>query len=53
MKNLLIKVLLPVGILVVGVAGFALMRAMGDPPRRIERPYLGPLVETVEMPAGP
>ena len=52
MKNLLIKALLPLGILAVGAAGFALMRAMGDPPRRIEHPYLGPLVEAVEMPAG-
>jgi len=47
MKNLLVKLIVPVGILAVGIAGFALMRAMGDPPARVERPYLGPLVQAV------
>ena len=51
MKNLLVKFIIPVAILAVGVAGFALMRAMGDPPARIERPYLGPLVQAISVPA--
>jgi RND family efflux transporter MFP subunit len=51
MKNLLVKFIIPVAILAVGVAGYALMRAMGDPPTRIERPHLGPLVQAVSVPA--
>ena len=52
MKRTLVKIILPLGILAIGAAGFALMRAMGDPPRRVERPYRGPLVETIAVPAG-
>ena len=51
MKNLLVKLIVPVGILAIGVAGFALMRAMGNPPTRVERPYLGPLVQAISVPA--
>ena len=52
MKKYLVGILVPLGILAVGAAGYTLMLVMGDPPRRIERPHLGPLVQAVPVPAG-
>ena len=52
MKRSLVKWGIPLLILVIGAGGFALLRATATPPRRIERQYKGPLVETIEVPAG-
>lgn len=47
----MMKKVLPVGILLAGVAAFALLKATGSPPQRVEQTYLGPLVEAVSIPA--
>lgn len=44
--------LLPAGVLLVGVAAFALLKTSATPPQRIEQVYLGPLVQTAAFPAG-
>lgn len=49
MKNIL-RVLLPILILAAGVGSFALMTSMREPPQRVDRPYLGPLVEAIAAP---
>ena len=51
MTKTIARIAVPVLILAVGATGFAYLRAAGEPPERIERPFLGPLVEAIEMPA--
>ena len=50
MKKFLVKGGIPLLILLVGGAAFRIMVASGAPPKREERPYLGPLVKGVEAP---
>jgi RND family efflux transporter MFP subunit len=45
--------LVPAGILLAGVAAFALLKSSAAPPERVEQAYLGPLVQTAHFPAGP
>jgi RND family efflux transporter MFP subunit len=45
------KTLLALGILALGVVLFVLLSSMRQPPQRLERPYLGPLVKTIAAPA--
>ena len=49
-KQLLIKVGLPLGILLAGVAVFVLLLMADRPPERVEKSYRGPLVEAVFVP---
>ncbi len=49
MKRML-KTLLPILILAVGGTSFVLLKSMKEAPQRIERPHLGPLVETINAP---
>ena len=50
MKKFLVKGGIPLLILLVGGATYRIMVASGAPPKREERPYLGPLVKGVEAP---
>ena len=45
------KILLTLGILALGGGSYVLLSSMRQPPQRLERPYLGPLVETIAAPA--
>lgn len=45
------KTILPVLFLAAGGGAFVLLKSMQTEPERVERPYLGPLVEVVEAPA--
>ena len=45
------KVLLTLVILTLGGGGYFLLSSRGQPPQHLERPYLGPLVETIAAPA--
>lgn len=47
MRRALSGVLLPLVIVLAGVAVFVLMQVMGRPPTRVEQAYAGPLVESV------
>jgi len=49
--NKLFKMILPLLIIGAGVGSFVLLKSMQKAPERIERPNLGPLVESVEAPA--
>ena len=44
--------MLPVAILIVGVAAFAALRFTKEAPSRVEQPPRGPLVETLDCPVG-
>jgi RND family efflux transporter MFP subunit len=46
----IIKALLPVLILAAGGTTFAFLQSMREPPPRVERIHLGPLVETISVP---
>ena len=45
------KTILPILILAVGAGAFAMLVSMQTEPERIERPYVGPLVEVISAPA--
>ena len=47
----LLRVLLPLGIVLIGVAAFAAMVMTKQPPAKVETPDLGPLVESIAAPA--
>lgn len=43
----IVKIVLPIGLLLVGIAGAVLLATSRQPPERKERPVLGPLVEVM------
>ncbi len=51
MKRILRLGALPIGILLFGFVLFQLLMSMGGAPARVDRPYSGPLVEAVDLPA--
>ena len=46
-----LRVVLPIALILVGVAAFAAMVMTKEPPRKVETSYLGPLVESIAAPA--
>ncbi len=51
-KKKWISRLVPAAVLLVGVAGFALLKTSATPPQRVEQIYQGPLVQTAAFPTG-
>ena len=45
-----LRMLLPLGIVLIGAAAFAAMVMTRRPPAKVETPHLGPLVESIEAP---
>ena len=46
-----VKIILPVIILAIGLGAYQLLASMRKPPQKVERSYLGPLVEAIAVPA--